>query len=42
MSYYEISAKTGENISNMFKSMAIMLQPPDNASMINSKVGKNK
>ena len=29
MQYYEISAKSGENINEMFKSMAIMLQPSE-------------
>ncbi|EGR27313.1 Ras family protein, putative [Ichthyophthirius multifiliis] len=30
MNYYEISAKTGENVVNMFKSMALQLNPSDN------------
>ena len=30
MNYYEISAKTGENVINMFKLMAISLHPTDN------------
>lgn len=33
MNYYEISAKTGENISSMFKSIAMQLQPIDNSIM---------
>ena len=38
MNYYEISAKSGENILNMFKSMAIALQPNEN-SLLNGTVG---
>jgi hypothetical protein len=40
MSYFEISAKSGENVNNMFKSMAIALQPMEN-SMISAAVGRN-
>ncbi|KAL4463778.1 hypothetical protein ABPG72_022832 [Tetrahymena utriculariae] len=31
MKFYEISAKTGENVANMFKDMAISLQPVENS-----------
>ena len=38
LGYYEISAKSGENVEDMFKNVSLLLLPNENSVMNGSKL----